>query len=93
MDETSYDIYNHYLSKFEDLFGTLKEGEVAQHQGRLIQKLGYEEFDKKWKEYKQLDEYLCEVMSSGATLNDDIYRNYLELCAQVLESPKDFMTL
>jgi hypothetical protein len=93
MDEMGYDIYAHYLSKFEDLFGPLNVGEVAQHQGRLIQKLSYDEFAKRWKEYKQLDDYLCEVMSTGATLNDDIYRNYLELTAQVLESPKDFMTL
>ena len=93
MDDTNYDIYNHYLGKFEDLFGQLKEGEFAQHQGRLIQKLSLDEFSKKWKEYKQLDDYLCEVMSTGATLNDDIYRNYLELSAQVLERPKDFMTL
>ena len=93
MVEIDHDIYKHYLARFEDLFGVVNVGDVAQHQGRLIQKLAQDDFAKKWKEYKQLDDYLCEVMSTGATLNDDIYRNYLELCALVLESPKDFMTL
>ena len=94
MSETSYaDIYRHYLTKFEKLFGELDFGEVGQHRGQLIQKLTYEEFVDKWKSFKQLDDYLCEVMSKGSTLNDDIYRNYLELSAHILENPKDYMTL
>ena len=50
-------------------------------------------FVEKWKEFKGLDTYLCSVMSKGATLNDDIYRTYRSLSAQVLEKPKDYMTL
>lgn len=94
MSEQSYtDLYRRYLTKFEKLFGDLDFGEVGQHLGQLIKKLTYDEFIEKWEEYRQLDTYLCEVMSKGATLNDDIYRNYLELSAHVLEKPKDYMTM
>ena len=94
MSERSYtDVYRHYLTKFESLFGTLDFGQAVQYRGQLIQKLSYNDFIEKWKEFKQLDDYLCEVMSKGATLNDDIYRNYLELSARVLERPKDYMTM
>ena len=94
MSEHSYaDIYRHYLTKFENLFGALDFGEAVQYRGQLIQKLSYIDFIERWKEFKQLDDYLCEVMSKGATLNDDIHRNYLELSAHILERPKDYMTM
>jgi hypothetical protein len=87
------EVYSRYLRRSEKLFGPLDVGQVAQHRGKLIQKLAYSEFVEKWNEFKKLETYLCHVMSTGATLNDDIYRKYLELSALVLENPKDFMTL
>lgn len=94
MSDSSYDdVYQHYLSKFEKLFGQLDCGATVQYRGQLIQKLEYGDFVDKWKEFKGLDTYLCSVMSKGATLNDDIYRTYQSLSAQVLEKPKDYMTL
>lgn len=94
MEDSNFtDVYNHYLRKSEKLFGVLNVGQVARHRGKLIQKLSCEDFVEKWKEFKNLESYLRNVMSSGATLNDDIYRRYLELSALVLETPKDFMTL
>ncbi len=92
-DDNITEVYSHYLRKSERLFGPLGVGQVAQHRGKLIQKLSHAEFVEKWNEFKKLEIYLRHVMSSGATLNDDIYRKYLELSALVLENPKDFMTL
>ena len=92
-DSTFEDVYNHYVAKFEKLFGALESGATVQYRGQLIQKLDYGDFVKKWKEFKDLDAYLCNVMSKGATLNDDIYRTYQGLSAQVLEKPKDYLTL
>ena len=92
-DSNLTDVYSRYLRKSEKLFGGLDVGQVAQHRGKLIQKLSYDEFVEKWNEFKNLESYLCNVMSAGATLNDDIYKRYLELSALVLENPKDFMTL
>lgn len=87
------DVYRRYLAKFEDMFGDLDFGEVTQHQGKLIEKLHYAEFVEKWSEFKRIEEYLRDVMSKGATLNDEINRTYLELSAYVLETPKDFVLL
>ncbi len=87
------DIYRLYLSKFEELFGDLDYEEVVQHKGKLIRKLKYEEFVDKWAEFKRIEGYLREVMSTGATLNDEINRTYKELSANVLETPKDFVLL
>ena len=92
-DSNLTDVYKHYIRRSEKLFGALDVGQPAHHRGRLIQKLGYEDFVEKWNEFKKLESYLCTVMSTGATLNDDLYRRYLELSALVLENPKDFMTL
>ncbi len=87
------DIYHQYLAKFEDMFGKLEHDEPVQYRGKLIKKLRYDDFIGKWTEYKQIEEYLKEVMSKGATLNDEINRTYAELSTHVLETPKDFMLL
>ena len=87
------DVYRHYLAKFEELFGDLDFDESVQYSGSLVQKLRYDDFVAKWTEFKKIEGYLREVMSKGATLNDEINRSYRALAASVLESPKDFMTL
>ncbi len=87
------DIYRRYLMKFEEMFGDLEFHESVQHRGKLVQKLQYDKFVEKWTEYKKIEEFLKEVMSKGATLNDEVNRMYEELSAYVLETPKDFITL
>jgi hypothetical protein len=87
------DIYRRYLAKFTELFGELDFNGVVRHRGALIKKLRYEDFVSRWTEFKQIEDYLREVMSTGATLNDDVNRSYRELAAIVLETPKDFMLL
>jgi hypothetical protein len=87
------DIYRRYLAKFEKLFGELDFDETVQHRGKLVKKMRYDEFVTKWTEFKQIEDYLREVMSKGATLNDEVNRNYLELSASVLENPKDFVLI
>ncbi|MCU0664569.1 MAG: hypothetical protein MUC50_19865 [Myxococcota bacterium] len=87
------DVYRHYLVRFEENFGNLEFDEIVQHRGQLIQKLRYDEFVVKFSEFKKIEEYLREVMSKGATLNDEINRTYRELSYNVLETPKDFLAL
>lgn len=93
MKDDYLDVYRRYLAKFEQLFDEVEFDSVVQHQGKLIKKLRYEEFVDKWTEYKQIEDYLREVMTKGATLNDEVNRNYADLAAHVLETPKDFMLL
>ena len=87
------DVYRRYLTRFEDMFGEIEFDDVVQHRGNLIKKLRYDEFVTKWVEYKKIEDYLREVMTKGATLNDEVNRTYEELSANVLENPKDFMLL
>lgn len=87
------DVYRRYLVRFGEMFGELDFEEVVQHQGQLIQKLRYDEFVIKYNELRKIEEYLREVMTKGATLNDEINRTYRELSSNVLETPKDFLVL
>ena len=91
--EDYIDVYKRYLNRFEELFGEIDFDEVVQHRGKVIQKLRYDDFVAKWTEFKQIEDYLREVMSKGATLNDEVNRNYEKLSAAVLENPKDFLLL
>jgi hypothetical protein len=93
MKDDYLDVYRIYLSRFEALFGEVDFDAVVQHQGKLVKKLRYEEFVDKWTEFKQIEDYLREVMTKGATLNDEVNRTYAELSASVLQTPKDFMLL
>ncbi len=87
------DVYKRYLKKFDDQFGVVEFDQSVSNHGKLIRKLRYDEFIDKWKEFRQIEDYLREVMSKGATLNDEVNRTYDELSATVLENPKDFMLL
>lgn len=93
MTQDYVDIYKRYLGKFEELFGGLSFDETVRYKGKLIKKLKYDEFVTKWNEYKKIETYLKEVMSKGATLNEEVNRTYAELSATVLENPKDFLLL
>lgn len=88
-----YDVYQRYLARFDEIFGELDFDAVVQHKGKLIQKLRYDDFVEKWSEFKRLEDYLREVMTKGATLNDEINRTYKELSAYVLETAKDFVMM
>jgi hypothetical protein len=93
MTQDYVDIYKHYLTKFDELFGALSFEETVRYKGKLIRKLKYDEFVTKWNEFRKIESYLKEVMTKGATLNDEVNRTYAELSATVLENPKDFLLL
>lgn len=87
------DVYKRYLKRFDAAFGEIEFDDTVQHQGRLIHKLRYDGFVVAWTEYRKLEDYLREVMTKGATLNDEVNRKYTALAGAVLENPKDFMLL
>ncbi len=86
------DVYRSYLAKFEKLFGDLDFSETVRYENRLIQKLRYEEFVQKWNEFKQLEGFIREMMTKGATLDDEVNRTYRDLASHVLQTAKDFLT-
>ena len=87
------DIYERYLRLFDEKFGDLALGESVRNEGCLVRKLSYEEFSASWAEYKQLEDFLRESISAGHTLSDAVEYQYRELCAAVLQKPKDFKML
>ncbi len=87
------DVYKRYLKRFESVFGEMEFDDTVQHRGKLIRKMRYDDFVAAWTEYRKIEEYLREVMTRGATLNDEVNRKYAELAGAVLENPKDFMIL
>jgi hypothetical protein len=92
MDTNEYvEIYRRYLNKFEQMFGSLEFDQPVRNRGNLIVKLRFDQFVQKWTEYKETEKYLREVMSKGATINNEINRTYAELSAYVLEDPRDFV--
>jgi hypothetical protein len=93
MSREYLDIYDNYLRTFEDKFGKMDVGQPVRNEGRLVKKLTYDDFCTKWVEYKKLEEYLRDIMSSGHTLIDAVEVEYRELCAAVMEKPKDFKTV
>jgi len=93
MSNEYLDVYKRYLSKFEQLFGEADFDQSFSNRGKLITKLKYDEFVAKWIEFKKIEAYLKEVMTKGATLNDEVNRTYAEISATVLENPKDFMLM
>ena len=92
-DSELVDIYREYLAKFQKLFGELDFNQPVQFRGKLVEKLKFDEFVEKWTSYREIEDYLREVMTKGATINDEMNRTYEELSAYVLEDPRDFVTL
>jgi hypothetical protein len=68
------DEYREYLSRFEARFGSGDFGEYAKHQGRLVKKLRFEEFETKWAEYREVIKAYGAIMERGDTINDMIVR-------------------
>jgi hypothetical protein len=73
MAEASADLvdeYRAYLRRFEDTLGPCEFGAYAKHQGRLIKKLRFDEFEAKWLEFREVDKAYAEILERGDTIND-----------------------
>jgi len=80
--------YEGYLRRFEASLGPLAQGEFIKHQGRLIQKLGFAEFEPLYKEYMGLATHYLEGVDRGDTINDLVVKLIRDHAAQlILTSP------
>ncbi len=59
-----------YLHRFEEKLGSCDFGEYAKHQGRLIKKLRYDEFETKLREFREVTKAYAEILERGDTIND-----------------------
>lgn len=80
--------YAGYLRRFEEAVGQLEPGEFAKHNGKLIQKLAFAEFEPVYKEYMGLASHYIEGIDRGDTVNDLVVKLIREHAAKlVLPSP------
>jgi hypothetical protein len=66
--------YRAYLQRFEEQLGPCEFGEYAKLRGRLIKKLRYDEFEKKYSEFGEVEKAYGEILARGDTINDVIVK-------------------
>jgi hypothetical protein len=62
--------YRSYLQRFEEQLGPCDFGEYAKLRGRLIKKLRYDEFETKYREFREVAKAYGEILERGDTIND-----------------------
>ena len=73
-----------YLTRFEQKLGPCDFGEYAKHQGRLIRKLRYDEFETKLREFQQVTKAYAEILERGDTINDVLVKVLRERCDELV---------
>ena len=76
--------YRTYLQRFDDKVGPCEFGAYVKFRGKLVKKLGYDEFEPKWKESCELDRIYAGIMERGDTINDVMTKMLRERCAEFL---------
>jgi hypothetical protein len=80
--------YEAYLARFQAELGESDFGVFVKHNGRLIQKLRFEEFKPMYADYCEMTEKYREAVARGDTINDIIVRLMRDRAAHlVLPSP------
>jgi hypothetical protein len=80
--------YDAYLARFDAQLGEVEVGSFAKFRGRLIRKLGHEEFATKWGDYHELAGHYFQSVDRGDTINDMVVRLLRDHAATlVLTSP------
>ncbi len=81
--------YRSYLERFESVAGPGEFGSFVKHDGRLIKKLRFDEFEPKYQEYVDVERAYTESVERGDTINDLVVKILRERCAELmLEPPK-----
>ena len=62
--------YTDYETRFLRLVGDIQAGQYGQFRGRLVRKLGPEQFAEHASEYTRLGEQFIQAVESGATLSE-----------------------
>jgi len=78
------DEYRRYLERFDAKVGSSDFGAYAKHNGRLIKKLTYDEFETKLGEYHEVDRAYREILANGDTINDVLVKVLRERSDELL---------
>jgi hypothetical protein len=78
------DEYRKYLDRFEAAVGAVDFGTYAKHNGRLIKKLTFDEFEPKWLELEEVNRTYADIVANGDTINDVLVKLMRERCDELL---------
>jgi len=82
--QDAVDEYRHYLERFDARVGACEFGAYAKHNGRLIKKLSYDEFETKLGEFREVDKAYAEILANGDTINDVLVKVLRERSDELL---------
>jgi hypothetical protein len=82
--EDPVDAYRSYLERFDERLGPVEFGTYAKHNGRLIKKLTFDEFEEKWKELAEVTQAYDAIVENGDTINDVLVKVLRERCDELL---------
>jgi hypothetical protein len=66
--------YRDYLTRFDAVAGPRRVGEFVKHQGRLVKKLGRDEFAPIYREYFENARLFFDSVDRGDTINDVVVK-------------------
>jgi hypothetical protein len=76
--------YVEYLGRFEAIHGDLGVGRFVKHDGRLVKKLAFEEFEELYGEYEDVARQYFTSVRRGDTVNDVAVKLLRELASNLL---------
>ena len=82
--EDLVDEYRAYLDRFESVGGSGEFGSFVKHNGRLIKKMRYDEFEPKYNEYRDVASAYEDSVTRGDTINDVVVKILRECCDELL---------
>jgi hypothetical protein len=83
--------YRTYLERFETIAGPGEFGQFVKHNGRLIKKLRFDEFQPKYTEWRDVAVAYNDSIARGDTINDLVVKILRERSAELLLDPPAFL--
>jgi len=88
MDHDLVIAYEEYLQRFDSQIGEVEIGGFSKHNGQLVKKLAYEEFEPLYREYSEMRDAYIESLKRGDTINDLVVKLVREFATKlILSSP------
>jgi len=79
--------YDEYLKRFATEIGEVAAGGFAKYNGRLVKKLGFEDFTPAYLEYTGIARSYQESLDRGDTINDLVIKLLREQSASLILKP------